>query len=257
MPTTMQAVVKAHAAPGIELREVPVPAPGPGEVLVRVQAASVCGTDLHIYNWDPWAQGRIHPPLIPGHEFSGVVAGVGRGVTTVKEGDPVSAEMHVACGKCMQCRIGQAHICQHVAHPGRGRRRRLRQLRDYSREQHLEAVAVDSARLRLAAGPAGQRGACGAGRGHRRADRGGDRLRGHRAVFDCRGQGLRSGQGLCHRGERAPPGGGRQHGRGPGAGPRDGQRRRSRFWRLRAAPAWTCCWRCRAIPRPCGWALRC
>jgi threonine 3-dehydrogenase len=114
MPATMQAVVKAHAAPGIELREVPVPTPGPGEVLVRVQAASVCGTDLHIFNWDPGAQGRIHPPLIPGHEFAGAVAGVGRGVTTVKEGDLVSAEMHVACGKCMQCRTGQAHICQHV-----------------------------------------------------------------------------------------------------------------------------------------------
>jgi threonine 3-dehydrogenase len=110
----MQAVVKAHSAPGIELREVPIPVPGPGEVLVRVEAASVCGTDLHIYNWDLWAQGRIHPPLIPGHEFCGAVAGVGAGVTTVKEGDLVSAEMHVACGKCLQCRIGEAHICQHV-----------------------------------------------------------------------------------------------------------------------------------------------
>jgi len=114
MSTTMEAVVKAKAAPGIELREVPVPVPGPGEVLVRVLAASVCGTDLHIFNWDPWAQGRIKPPLIPGHEFSGAVAGVGAGVTAVKEGDFVSAEMHVACGKCLQCRTGQAHICQHV-----------------------------------------------------------------------------------------------------------------------------------------------
>ncbi len=114
MPSTMQAVVKAQAAAGIELREVPVPSPGPGQVLVRVQAASVCGTDLHIFNWDPWAQGRIKPPLIPGHEFAGVVAETGLGVTTVKEGDKVSAEMHVACGKCMQCRIGEAHICQHV-----------------------------------------------------------------------------------------------------------------------------------------------
>jgi threonine 3-dehydrogenase len=114
MPTTMQAVVKAVAAPGVEIRDVPVPRPGPGEVLVRVQAASVCGTDLHIYNWDEWAQGRIHPPLIPGHEFAGVVAGAGRGVTTVKEGDLVSAEMHVACGKCLQCRTGLAHVCQHV-----------------------------------------------------------------------------------------------------------------------------------------------
>jgi threonine 3-dehydrogenase len=110
----MHAVVKAKAGQGIEMQEVPVPSPGPGQVLVKVQAASVCGTDLHIFNWDPWAQGRIHPPLIPGHEFAGVVAGKGRGVTTVKEGDLVSAEMHVACGKCMQCRIGEAHICQHV-----------------------------------------------------------------------------------------------------------------------------------------------
>jgi threonine 3-dehydrogenase len=114
MPTTMQAIVKAHAAPGIELREVPVPTSGPGEVLVRVQTASVCGTDLHIFNWDPWAQDRIHPPLIPGHEFAGAVAAVGQGVTVVREGDLVSAEMHVACGKCLQCRTGQAHICQHV-----------------------------------------------------------------------------------------------------------------------------------------------
>ncbi len=114
MPTTMQAVVKAKPAHGIELREVPIPTPGPGEVLVRVQAASVCGTDLHIFNWDYWAKSRIHPPLIPGHEFSGAVAGVGRGVSTVKEGDLVSAEMHVACGKCLQCRTGEAHICQNV-----------------------------------------------------------------------------------------------------------------------------------------------
>jgi threonine 3-dehydrogenase len=115
MPKTMEAVVKAHAAPGIELREVPVPDPGPGEVLVRVEAASVCGTDLHIFNWDPWAQGRIHPPLIPGHEFAGVVAAVGPRVTSVQEGDRVSAEMHVACGKCLQCRTGQAHVCQNVS----------------------------------------------------------------------------------------------------------------------------------------------
>jgi len=112
--STMQAVVKAQAAPGVEIREVPIPTPGPGQVLVRVQAASVCGTDLHIYEWNEWAQGRIHPPLIPGHEFAGVVAGAGGGVTTVKEGDLVSAEMHVACGKCLQCRTGLAHVCQHV-----------------------------------------------------------------------------------------------------------------------------------------------
>ena len=114
IPKTMHALVKPTAAPGVEMREVPVPTIGDRDVLVRVDAASVCGTDLHIYNWDPWAQGRIHPPLIPGHEFCGTVAAVGSDVTLVKPGDFVSAEMHVACGKCLQCRTGQAHICANV-----------------------------------------------------------------------------------------------------------------------------------------------
>jgi threonine 3-dehydrogenase len=114
MPEMMEAVVKAQAAPGIEIREVPLPPMGPTDVLVRVEAASVCGTDLHIYNWDKWAQGRILPPLIPGHEFCGFVAATGAEVTAVREGDFVSAEMHLNCGKCLQCRTGQAHICQHV-----------------------------------------------------------------------------------------------------------------------------------------------
>ncbi len=114
MPETMLAVVKAEAAPGADLREVKVPGIGLTDVLVKVKVASVCGTDLHIYNWNPWAQHRIHPPLIPGHEFCGHVAAVGAEVTTVKEGDFVSAEMHVNCGKCYQCRTGEGHICQNV-----------------------------------------------------------------------------------------------------------------------------------------------
>ena len=114
MPSSMLAVVKTEAAPGADVRDVKVPEIGLPDVLVRVQVASVCGTDLHIYNWDPWAQHRIHPPLIPGHEFCGEVAAVGAEVTTVREGDFVSAEMHVNCGKCYQCRTGEGHICQHV-----------------------------------------------------------------------------------------------------------------------------------------------
>src|SRR5216684_5398251 len=114
MAETMLAVMKPEAKPGAEIRDVAVPKFGPTEVLVKVKVASICGTDLHIYNWDPWAQRRIHPPLIPGHEFCGTVAAVGAEVTTVKEGDFVSAEMHVACGKCLQCRTGEAHICQFV-----------------------------------------------------------------------------------------------------------------------------------------------
>ncbi len=114
MAETMMAVVKSQAAPGTEIREVKIPAFGLQDVLVKVKVASVCGTDLHIYNWDAWAQRRIHPPLIPGHEFCGEVVAVGDEVTSVKEGDFVSAEMHVNCGKCFQCRTGEAHICQHV-----------------------------------------------------------------------------------------------------------------------------------------------
>jgi threonine 3-dehydrogenase len=114
MADTMLAVVKPNPAPGAEIRQVKVPEIGLSDVLVKVDVASVCGTDLHIYNWDPWAQNRIHPPLIPGHEFCGHVAAVGKEVTTVKEGDFVSAEMHIACGKCLQCRTGEAHICQNV-----------------------------------------------------------------------------------------------------------------------------------------------
>src|SRR6201984_2311929 len=114
MPNTMLAVVKPEAAPGADVREVKVPGYGRTDVLVKVKVASICGTDLHIYEWDRWAQGRIHPPLIPGHEFCGEVVAYGDEVTSVKEGDFVSAEMHVACGKCLQCRTGEAHICQNV-----------------------------------------------------------------------------------------------------------------------------------------------
>ncbi len=114
MPSSMLAVVKPEAAPGADIREVKVPSFGRRDVLVKVKVASICGTDLHIYNWDRWAQNRIHPPLVPGHEFCGEVVAFGDEVTSVKEGDFVSAEMHVACGKCLQCRTGEAHICQNV-----------------------------------------------------------------------------------------------------------------------------------------------
>jgi threonine 3-dehydrogenase len=111
---TMQAIVKPEAQPGAELRQVPVPEIGTMDVLVRVQAASICGTDLHIYQWDRWSQRRIKPPLVFGHEFCGVVERVGAEVKAVREGDFVSAEMHLACGLCYTCRTGQPHICLNV-----------------------------------------------------------------------------------------------------------------------------------------------
>ena len=114
IPKTMRALVKAKAAPGMEMREVPVPEIRATDVLVAVETASVCGTDLHIFHWDEWAQARIKPPYIPGHEFCGTVAAVGELVQGISVGDFVSAEMHVACGHCLQCRSGQAHVCQFV-----------------------------------------------------------------------------------------------------------------------------------------------
>src|SRR5256885_9110537 len=114
MPATMKALRKMQAAKGLQMDTVAVPATGPTDVLVRVKTASICGTDLHIYGWDRWSQGRIKPPLTLGHEFCGVVERVGDEVTAVKAGDFVSAEMHVNCGHCHQCRVGEAHICQNL-----------------------------------------------------------------------------------------------------------------------------------------------
>src|ERR1700722_17442155 len=111
MPKSMLAVVKSQAAPGAEIREVKIPAFGPNDVLVKVKVASICGTDLHIYEWDKWAQNRIHPPFIPAHEFCADGSASGTEGSSVKESDFVSAEMHVARGKCLQCRTGDAHIC--------------------------------------------------------------------------------------------------------------------------------------------------
>ena len=114
IPATMRAVVKAEAAPGARLETVPVPRYGPRDVLVRVRAATICGTDLHIYRWDPWAQSRIHPPMVFGHEFSGDVVAVGEDVRGVRIGDFISGETHIVCGHCYSCRTGQFHICRNV-----------------------------------------------------------------------------------------------------------------------------------------------
>jgi threonine 3-dehydrogenase len=110
----MKALRKTQAAKGLQMETVPVPEVGHADVLVRVKAASICGTDLHIYGWDRWSQGRIKPPVTLGHEFCGVVEAVGSDVTSVEAGEFVSAEMHVNCGHCHQCRLGEAHICPNV-----------------------------------------------------------------------------------------------------------------------------------------------
>lgn len=114
MSKTMKAIVKPEQAPGLAMAEVPVPKIGPHEALIQVRATSICGTDLHIYKWDEWARKRVRPPLVVGHEFCGHVAAVGRDVAGVKEGDFVSAESHIICGNCPQCRTGNGHICQNT-----------------------------------------------------------------------------------------------------------------------------------------------
>src|SRR5246127_5660325 len=107
----MKALRKMQVGRGLSLETAAVPAIGPTDVLVRVRAASICGTDLHIYGWDKWSASRIHPPMTFGHEFCGTVERAGDEVTTVKSGDFVSAEMHVADNHCRQCRAGQHHVC--------------------------------------------------------------------------------------------------------------------------------------------------
>lgn len=103
--------MKATAGPGFELRDVPQPSIRDDEVLIRVRRAGVCGTDVHIHDWDSWAQGRCRPPFIIGHEFAGDVVRVGQLVADVREGDRVTAEGHIVCGRCPLCRTGNAHVC--------------------------------------------------------------------------------------------------------------------------------------------------
>jgi len=110
----MQAIVKAERAPGLVVKSVPKPSPGSGEVLIAVRHAGVCGTDLHIADWDPWAQRRMHPPVVVGHEFAGEIVAVGDGVAELKTGQPVTAEGHIVCGHCLQCRTGNSHICRNT-----------------------------------------------------------------------------------------------------------------------------------------------
>ncbi|MCI4372481.1 MAG: L-threonine 3-dehydrogenase [Thermoplasmata archaeon] len=111
----MQAVVKAHRGPGGEVVTVPTPTPSDDEVLVRVRASSICGTDVHIWKWNAWAEERVRKvPMIFGHELSGEVVEVGKRVRSLAVGDHVSAETHIVDGTCYQCKTGRMHICANV-----------------------------------------------------------------------------------------------------------------------------------------------
>lgn len=108
----MKALAKLKPEPGIWMTDAPIPAVGPNDVLIKITKASICGTDVHIYNWDEWAQEVIPVPLIIGHEFVGEIVELGAEVTSFKIGDRVSGENHVACGYCRNCRAGRRHICR-------------------------------------------------------------------------------------------------------------------------------------------------
>lgn len=111
MERTMMGLVKEKREPGAVLKEVPVPEIGPDEVLVRVKASSICGTDVHIYNWDAWAEKSVVTPNVFGHEFAGIVEAIGSQVMNVNIGESVSAEGHMVCGYCKPCRTGNSHVC--------------------------------------------------------------------------------------------------------------------------------------------------
>ncbi|MBN2054153.1 L-threonine 3-dehydrogenase [bacterium] len=111
MSHKMLAVMKTHPRRGAELVEAPVPSPAADEVLVKVEATSICGTDFHIYEWNKWAESRIRIPQIMGHELAGEVVEIGSDVKALKEGDYVSAETHIPCGHCYSCLTGSMHVC--------------------------------------------------------------------------------------------------------------------------------------------------
>jgi len=117
----MRALVKTAAGPGLELCDVPLPTVGINDVLIRVQRTGICGTDLHIESWDPWAARTIEAPLVVGHEFAGVIEDVGSNVTDFHAGDLVSGEGHVVCGRCRHCLAGRRNLCPNTIGLGVGR----------------------------------------------------------------------------------------------------------------------------------------
>jgi threonine 3-dehydrogenase len=120
MDQVMLAVVKEKAEPGVSIKRIPVPKPEKGELLIKVKAASICGTDIGIYDWTPWAADHIKPPIVIGHEVLGEVLEI-NGESEIKVGDLVSSETHIYCGECYQCKNNRRHICENMQLFGIGR----------------------------------------------------------------------------------------------------------------------------------------
>jgi threonine 3-dehydrogenase len=118
IPKMMDAIVKPVAGVGLELRRVPVPEPGPGEVLIKVHKTAICGTDVHIYDWTPWSAEHVKPPMVIGHEYVGEIAALGAGVTGLSVGMRVSGEGHITCGHCRNCHTGNIQWCKNTKSVG-------------------------------------------------------------------------------------------------------------------------------------------
>ena len=108
----MDALVKARPEKGLVLQKMPVPEPGPGEVLIKIHKTAICGTDVHIYDWNAWSQEHVKPPQIIGHEYVGEVAAMGAGVSGLYLGQRVSGEGHITCGRCRNCHNGNIQWCK-------------------------------------------------------------------------------------------------------------------------------------------------
>ena len=114
----MDALVKPAPGVGLELRQVPVPEPGPGEVLIKIHKTAICGTDVHIYDWNVWAQEHVKPPMVIGHEYVGEIAALGAGVDNLSVGQKVSGEGHITCGHCRNCHTGNIQWCKNTRSVG-------------------------------------------------------------------------------------------------------------------------------------------
>src|SRR3990167_4098885 len=115
----MKTLVKAKPEKGLWLQDQPEPTLGQRDVRIKIKKAAICGTDVHIYNWDEWAQSHVKPPLIVGHEFMGEIVEVGSNAAAhFKMGDRVSGEGHISCEHCRNCRAGRAHLCRHSVSVG-------------------------------------------------------------------------------------------------------------------------------------------
>ena len=114
----MKALVKARAEPGIWMEDVPEPAVGHNDVLIKVHRSAICGTDMHIYNWDAWAQKTVPVPMAVGHEYAGEIVEMGSEVRGFQTGDRVSGEGHITCGHCRNCRAGRRHLCRNTSGVG-------------------------------------------------------------------------------------------------------------------------------------------